>query len=261
MAIDVDPEWWKKIFDDVYLITDARSVCDPGITAREVDLVCEMLALKAEHRILDLCGGHGRHAFELCSRGYKECTLVDFSPYLTDYAKAEAAKLGLEMEIRRADARDTGLEPGKFDSVVIMGNSMGYLQEESADLDILREACRLLQAGGKVLVDVVNGSAIHERFNPVAWHEIGEDIVVCREREIRDGRVHAREVVLSKSGGLLRDQAYSIKIYEPDSLRALMEGAGFKSIEIRTDFSPHALKGDYGCMNNRMVAVGLKNDK
>jgi hypothetical protein len=37
-----------------------------------------------------------------------------------------------------------------------------------------------------------------------------------------------------------------------------LEKAGFEVIEVRTEFSPHEKEGDYGCMNNRMVAVGIK---
>jgi D-alanine-D-alanine ligase len=40
MSIKVDPDWWKTLFDEVYLLTDARSVCDARITRREVDLIC-----------------------------------------------------------------------------------------------------------------------------------------------------------------------------------------------------------------------------
>ena len=39
MAINVDPEWWKTLFDEIYLKTDARSVCDNEISSREVDLI------------------------------------------------------------------------------------------------------------------------------------------------------------------------------------------------------------------------------
>jgi hypothetical protein len=35
MTIDVDPDWWKTLFDDVYLLTDARSVGDDHITQAE----------------------------------------------------------------------------------------------------------------------------------------------------------------------------------------------------------------------------------
>ena len=45
MTIRVDPEWWKTLFDEVYLLTDARSVCDDKLTSREVDVICELLSL------------------------------------------------------------------------------------------------------------------------------------------------------------------------------------------------------------------------
>ena len=69
MSIDVKKDWWKTLFDDIYLITDSRSVGDESITRREVDLICELLSLNSQHRILDLCGGQGRHTFEFCSQG------------------------------------------------------------------------------------------------------------------------------------------------------------------------------------------------
>ncbi len=69
MTIQVDPDWWKTLFDDIYLLTDARSVCDEEITRREVDLICELLPIRPDHKILDLCGGHGRHSLELAARG------------------------------------------------------------------------------------------------------------------------------------------------------------------------------------------------
>ena len=46
MSIDVNPDWWKRIFDDIYLLTDARSVCDDHLTYREVDLILEMLPIQ-----------------------------------------------------------------------------------------------------------------------------------------------------------------------------------------------------------------------
>ena len=86
MSIQVDPAWWKTLFDEVYLLTDARSVCDPQITRREVDLICRLLPIEDGQSILDLCGGHGRHTLELCRRGFTSCTLLDFSQPLINIA-------------------------------------------------------------------------------------------------------------------------------------------------------------------------------
>lgn len=258
MTIKVDPEWWKTMFDGVYLLTDARSVCDDDITRREVDLICELLPVRFDHRILDLCGGHGRHSLELCARGFRRCTLVDYSEYLLDRARARAGECEHPPAFIQADARDTGFSPDSFDHVLIMGNSLGYLPEVDADLQILAESKRVLRSGGWLLVDLADGAAIKDRFNPVAWHEIGEDTVVCRRREMWEKRVCVREMVLSKKTGLIRDRTYSIRFYDSETIAGLLHRVGFKEVRIITNFSPHQTRGDYGFMNHRMIALGQK---
>ena len=258
MSIEVEPQWWKTLFDDIYLITDARSVCDQDITAVEIDLVCGLLDLKPVHRVLDLCGGHGRHSMELYRRGITNCTLVDYSSFLVNCAKEEAQKQNRALRCLRADARDTGLPSESFDAVIIMGNSLGYGEDTQWDLHILREAKRLLLRGGQLLVDVVDGGWIRKSFNPRTWHEIGDDVIVCRRREMLKGRVNVQEIVLSRKRGLLRDQSYSIRFYNPTSVKRLFEKTGLTEIEVHRDFSPHLLEGDYGFMNNRMIVTGKK---
>jgi len=258
MTISVDPDWWKDLFDDVYLLTDARSVCNEAITEREVDIICKILTPHREDRILDLCGGHGRHSLELYTRGYEHCTLVDYSEYLTGHARRQAQQLNRPIQVFRADARDTGLSPETFEHVLIMGNSLGYCSTDDGDRQILAEAYRLLNAGGDLLVDVVNGDAVVRSFNPNAWHEIGDDVVVCREREFHESCVHARELVISRKNGLIRDKTYSIRFYRPDALAALIREAGFDGVKIITDFRPLHKKGDFGFMENRMLGTGIK---
>ena len=258
MTIQVDPDWWKTLFDDVYLITDARSVCDEEVTRREVDLICELLPIHPGHKILDLCGGHGRHSLELAVRGIGKCTLVDYSCFLIDHARARAAKLRLQIQCVRQDARSTGLPEAGFDHVLIMGNSLGYLTNPTADADILAEANRVLGSGGWLLVDVVDGEAVRASLNPFAWHEIGPDTVVCRQREIMGQQVHAREMVLSKRTGLIRDRTYAVKLYNAETIVALIEQARFKVVGIDTDFSSHRRQGDYGFMNRRLIVTARK---
>lgn len=253
-----DPDWWKTLFDEVYLLTDARSVCDDDITRREVDLICELLPVERGHRLLDLCGGHGRHSLELAARGHARCTLVDYSPVLVELARAKAAQMGREVECLQGDARNTHLPAEHFHHVVIMGNSLGYLSEADADREILKEAHRLLRPEGWLLLDVVDGDAVRGALSSHAWHEVGEDLVVCRRREIQGDRMCARELVLLKSRGQLRDRTYSIKLYDPPAVARLMEEAGFTVRLLQTGFAPHRSPGDYGFMNHRIIATGQK---
>jgi D-alanine-D-alanine ligase len=258
MPIDVDPDWWKSLFDDIYLKTDARSVDDDALTRLEVDVVCELLPVEPGHNILDLCGGHGRHSLEFCRRGYSSCTLLDFSQTLIDIARHRSRERQCRIELICADARQTDLPGESFDHILIMGNSLGYVQEMNADRRILAEAFRLLQPGGWLLVDVVDGTAARNNFSPNAWHEIDDDFVVCREREMTADAIKARELVMSKRDGLIRDRAYAIHLYDSAGLAGLLGTAGFEQVKIHTDFSPHQFEGDYGFMNRRMLGIGRK---
>ena len=258
MSIDIDPDWWKTMFDEVYLITDARSVCDQALTCREVDVICELLPLNSGHRILDLCGGHGRHTFELCKRGFTKCTVLDFSQTLIDIAQSEAVKKNYTLEFIQRDARNTELPSNTFDHVIIMGNSLGYIQAPDADIKIITEAFRILRTGGWLLVDVTDGNVVKNSFYPNSWHEIGEETVVCRHRELNGNIVNAREMVIDKQTGLVRDRTYAIRLYDSESLGVLFQQSGFSKIKVFTNFSPHQSDGDFGFMNNRMIGVGQK---
>ena len=259
MTIEVDPDWWKTLFDEIYLLTDARSVCDEKITRLEVDVICNLFPMSADHKILDLCGGHGRHSFELCKRGFASCTLVDYSQALIDIVRKKVAEHDYPIRVMRSDARHINLLPNTYDRVFIMGNSLGYIQQPNADREILSEAHRVLRPGGWLLVDVADGQALKRSFNPNAWHAIGEDTVVCRQRELQGNIICTREMVLSKQGGLIRDRTYAVRLYELKSLKALLQTAGFHHVKIHTNFSLHQSEGDYGFMNRRIFAIGQKN--
>jgi D-alanine-D-alanine ligase len=258
MSLKVDPDWWKSLFDEVYLLTDARSVCDDSITRQEVDILCGILPIRSGQRILDLCGGHGRHSIELCSRGMGECIVMDYSVRLLAVAMAAARARNLQIQCIQSDARSIGLSDHCFDHVLIMGNSLGYIPEADADEAILEESKRVLRPGGWLLVDVTDGSKVEQAFSPKAWHEASADIVVCRERVLEGGTVCAREMVLSKREGLIRDRTYCMRLYHAETLKRLLEKIGFRDVRVHGNFSPHRFEGDYGLMKARLIAVGRK---
>lgn len=258
MTIDVDPDWWKTLFDEVYLVTDARSVGDMQITRQELDIFTSLVPMQPQDRILDLCGGQGRHALELCRRGFRHCTVLDYSQPLLDIGRREAAGKPSAVEFLQGDARHTALPSETFDHVLILGNSLGYLPELDADLRILKESLRLLKPRGWMLLDVTDGAAACATVCPNAWHEIGNDVVVCRQREIKNGRVCAREMVLSKTQGMIRDRTYCIRLYRAEDLAELVARAGFGRVKVHRDASALNRAEDVGCMNQRLVVVARK---
>ncbi len=259
MTIRVDPDWWQTLFDEVYLITDARTVGNADITRREIDLYCRLLPFKPDDRILDLCGGQGRHALELCRRGYARCAVVDYSRPLLSIGQQTAWHEKLPVHFIQADARRPSLKAGSHDHVLILGNSLGYMAGAADDLRVLTACWRILTTGGWLLLDVTDGEAIRDQIAPNAWHEIDGDVVVCREREVRSECVCARELVLSKRKGLIRDKNYRIRLYRRDELVALAHQAGFSDVQVYDQKHIGAETGeDLGCMRQRLLITARR---
>lgn len=259
MSFVVDADWWKTLFDEVYLVTDARSVGDDEVTRKEVDLFLRLVPLKPTQSILDLCGGHGRHSLELCRRGFSHCTVFDYSRKLLAVGVRSASAENLAIDFIQGDARHVPQSSASYHHVLVLGNSLGYAGEDGSDLQILREAHRLLAPGGWLLVDVTDGQAVREHFSPMAWHEIGDDVVVCRRRELNENVISAREMVLDKHSGLVRDRNYRIRLYTGSELKDLVAACKFDRIRIHEDFSPYRGDGDLGFMNHRMVITARKS--
>src|SRR3954466_14083990 len=75
-------EWWRTLFNSLYLETDGDVVENDRNTETEIDLLVRSAGLEPNDRILDLCCGQGRHVLELARRGYKSVTGIDRSRYL-----------------------------------------------------------------------------------------------------------------------------------------------------------------------------------
>src|SRR3989344_2628886 len=64
------PEWWKTLFNSLYLKTDGDVVENDVNTINDIDLLVEKAGIKSDDHILDLCCGQGRHSLELAKRGF-----------------------------------------------------------------------------------------------------------------------------------------------------------------------------------------------
>jgi len=258
--IRVEPDWWKTLFDEVYLVTDAPFVCNPALTKSEVDVIEAILHLHPTARILDLCGGQGRHALELARRGYQHLTVLDYSDFLLARGRWEAAASGLSVAFCQGDARAPTFSAASFDVVLVMANSFCCFINAVDYRQVLAEGARVLTAGGQFLLDLIDRDAALQHFCAESWHEATDDIVVCWKRELTHDVIRVRELVLSKATGVLRDRAYAERLYSPDGIRTLLMTAGFHDIVIQHGafvYDPdHGT--DYGLATNRMLVTAIK---
>lgn len=258
MIHSVNETWWMSIFDDVYLQTDARSVCDDELTCEEASFLEAGLKLSQNQQILDLCGGQGRHALELSRRGFNHITVFDYSDYLLSKGNQEAARDNLPVSFVRGDARQIGLSGSRFDVVMLMGSSFGYFIRDHENRKILIEAFRLLKPRGTILLDLPDKNYVINNFKPSASHKTDNQLEVIRDRKLDQDVIYCRERVIESSGSCIRDNVYCTRLYSQESIQHLLQGVGFDSVRFKNDFMCREERGDYGCMTHRMIVLADK---
>ena len=254
----VPPDWWNRIFNSLYLKTDADVVDDHEITRIETDMIIEILDLKPEDKILDLCCGQGRHTLELARRGFKNLDGLDRSHYLIQKARDAAKSEALIPKFKEGDARKLPYPADAFDAVLVLGNSFGYFETLHDDLQVLKEIRRVLKPWGRILIDLTDGEYVKNNYQSRSWEWINKHMFVCRERSLSiDGeRLVSREVINHVLKGVIADQFYAERLYSKASLTKLFEQAEFSDVLFPRSFSPDSQRNqDLGMMEQRIIVT------
>ncbi len=249
-------EWWRKLFNALYVKTDGDVVENNENTRREVDFIVSSAAIQPHSQILDLCCGQGRHCLELARRGFKNVTGVDRSRYLIRLAKKRAQTEGLTVVFKEGDARNPRLAETSFDCVAIMGNSFGYFSNKQDDEKVLATVGKLLRPSGQLVLDITDGAFMADHFDRRSWEWIDEHHFVCRERSLSADRERliSREVIVHDELGVIADQFYAERLYTRDGITKLLEKCGFRNV--RHHGNAEALSDrdqDLGMMARRLL--------
>jgi len=116
-------DWWRTLFNSLYLETDGDVIENDRNTSEEVDLLIRTVGLERNDRILDLCCGQGRHSLEFARRGFPHVIGLDRSRYLIRLARKRAKQGNLLVSFHEGDARRFRLGEGEFHCVCLLGNS------------------------------------------------------------------------------------------------------------------------------------------
>lgn len=248
-------DWWRKLFNAIYLKTDGDVVENDTNTQREVDFLIRAAGLEANDRILDLCCGQGRHSLELARRGFRHVTGVDRSRYLVRLARRRAKAQGLNLSFHEGDARNFRIPADSFHCVSILGNSFGYFEREEDDRRILEAVKRVLHSGGTLVMDLVDGDWMRPHFEPRSWEWIDQNHLVCRERSLsaNGARLISREVVVHCERGVIVDQFYAERLYTRQQVFDLLEQVGFHCMRDHGSLAAESERNqDLGMMAHRM---------
>ncbi len=262
LELHLQPDWWRRIFNSMYLKTDADVVEDKIITKSEVGLFSSILQASKDSVILDLACGQGRHSLELARQGYSKVFGLDRSHYLIRKAKSIMQQEGLKVNFKEGDARKLPFETDMFDVVMILGNSFGYFESTEDDVKILKEVYRILKPGGIFLIDVADGAYLKKNYLPRSWEWIDKKHFVCRERSLAkdNERLISREVITHVEKGVLVDQFYAERLYNRDILNEMFSEVGYENISFHGSIETNSLRNqDLGMMERRIIVTAQVN--
>ena len=191
--------WYVDFFRADYLNVYGHMFTEER-AEKESAFVASALGLKPGASVLDLCCGQGRHSVQLAKRGLRG-----------DQSRSESRLPGTReaggqggqrhnRDRRRRHAQDPFRN--KFDAIVNMYSSFGYLESEAEDLKVLESAAKALKAGGQLLLDMLNREWAIDNYIQNDWHT-GADgtlYVERRDLDLATSRMHVHFIVVDPEG-------------------------------------------------------------
>jgi len=189
----------------------------------------DLLQLTPSSRVLDIGCGHGRHALALAERG-PEVVGVDRAGSLLVRARRLGADSGVRADWIRADMRRLPLRSGLFGGAVLI-DAFGFFETDEENEAVLREAARVLVAGGRLALKVVNGALILNAFRETDREERGGTLVTISRTLTLDPPRMTERISVSGTGGNGEYERHQ-RLYRLEELCAALERAGLSVVGV-----------------------------
>ena len=249
----VDPYWYETFFDE-HWVTISSHTHPPEKSAAEVEFLIGALGLEDGQRVLDMPCGHGRHSVELARRGLRVVG-VDLNDVPLELARSAARTAGVQLDLRRVDMREIEFRD-EFDAVLNLWTSFGYFETEAEDRLVLDRALRALRPGGALVIETINLHGVLRRFEPRAWHELGDGRLLLEERAFDPwtGRMHSGWTLVEPRRRADRRCRSRPAPTRWSSSRGMMTAAGFDVEGAWGDYQG----SDYRVDSRRMIVLARR---
>ena len=145
--------WWREFFES----PDAFPLScfpEPDVTVQQVRGIKQLLGLRPNELVADICCGHARHTLPLAAAGYQLVGL-DISEMMLHVAGHLARETKLRLRLVRGLAQQLPFADGVFDVALNLFNSLGYMDDDDNEA-VLSEIARCLKPRGRLLLDTRN---------------------------------------------------------------------------------------------------------
>lgn len=194
-------------------------------------------------QLLDLAGGSGRLGVLLAKDGIN-VTVADLSDEMLTLAQQHGDEENVSLNLVQVDMRDlTTLE--QYDVITCYADSFCYLDNEQDLLQSFFEIAKHLKDDGVFLFDVVTPHQMDDIYpgymynyqdedhaRAFMWQSYGDD-------DVEHGVIHDLTFFNRlPSGDYQRlSETHYQRTYELDKIKALLQKAGFNSVQVGSDFS------------------------
>lgn len=222
-------EWFRDWFGEEYL--ELYPHRDEAEAARAVHLYIET-APPRTGVVLDLACGAGRHLRELSAAG-----IVVVGLDLSRVLLAEAREASPDAHLIRADMRRLPFRDAAFGGITSFFTSFGYFRTRAEDLTVLREARRVLEAGGTFMLDFFNARQVRDTLVPRDERKIGNRLVTQTREIVGDTVVKRIEVHSGERSSAARRFEERVRLYGPAELDRMLSHAGLRITARFGDYS------------------------
>ncbi|MFZ2095844.1 MAG: class I SAM-dependent methyltransferase [Anaerolineales bacterium] len=234
---------------DDYLYFYSEVLADQR-TEAEVSALVTLLQLDQPKVILDLACGFGRHTNRLAALGHS-MTGVDLTPGFLEIARRDALQKHLHVDYRQGDMRSMDFDQ-EFDLVLLLFTAFGYFSDED-NLQVLINVRNALVSGGRLVFDVPNRDTFLKTLPPFYVMEKEGNLMIDRMSfDALQGRSINKRIVIRD--GVRKDKPFSIRLYNPNEIRALMAQAGLALEHLYADWDGSELSTE----SRRMVVIARK---
>ena len=234
--------WYQEWFGEKYLQLYAHR--DEAEAERHVDFFAEQTKGERPRAILDLACGAGRHTETLRRRGFRAAG-TDLSLTLLAQARGLPRVAG--------DMARLPFAAGSFDWVLNFFTSFGYFERERQNFQVLEEIHRVLEPGGRFLIDLFNREKVIRDLVPRETQEReGLEIEIERWFDAETERVNKRMRLIERD----REQTFveSVRAYREEEVVIGLKWAGLQATAVFGNFAGEAFSSD----SERLIVLGRR---
>ncbi|MFC1651044.1 class I SAM-dependent methyltransferase [Candidatus Latescibacterota bacterium] len=242
-------EWFENWFGEEYLLVyDHRDIEE---AEKESEFIIDILNIKENETVLDLCCGSGRHDFPFARMGCRVVGLDYSMPLLKTACECIPPDCKSPCYIR-GDARELPFEDGSMDVVLSLFTSFGYFDDNENEA-LLKSIAGLLKPGGRFYIDYLNPVKVVDALvKESARKKNGMKII--EKRKINSKTKRVEKTIQLVRGSEKKVFGESVRLYTKEEMLEMIRGAGLTVKEVIGSIN----KEPYSESSDRMIIYGLK---